>query len=114
MYDVHGRKKDLQVTAPSGLQYNGGVDGIAAPYALTKAGAFTEMRIAYEHKQSEAQKQLYREAHPHQFQVCCIQQCGHSPSYFNNCSLAHRTLLTEAKDSECLAGIHLYLMRFLL
>lgn len=100
MHDVHGRKKDLQVTAPSGLQYNGGVDGIAAPYALTKAGAFSEMRIAYEHKQSDAQKQLYREAHPHQFKVCCVQKCGHSPLYSIYCSFVYRTLLTQDNDSN--------------
>ena len=114
MYDVHSRKKDLQVTAPSGLQYNGGVDGIAAPYALTKAGAFSEMRIAYEHKQSDTQKQLYREAHPHQFKVCCVQQCGHSPSYSIYCSFVYRILLTQARDLECLVGVNCYLMRFLL
>ena len=73
MYDVHSRSNDLKLLAPSsGRHYNGGVDGIVAPYALTKAGAFTEMRIVYEHKQSIAQKQLYREANPSQFKVRCI------------------------------------------
>ena len=69
MYDVHSRKSDLKLIIPSGLQYKGGLDGIAAPHGLMKAGAFTEMRIAYEHKQSTTQKQLYREANPAQFKV---------------------------------------------
>ena len=69
MYDVHSRRSDLKLITPSGLQYKGGLDGIAAPYGLMKAGAFTEMRIAYEHKQSTTQEQLYREANPAQFKV---------------------------------------------
>lgn len=72
MYDVHKMKKDLRFTALSGLQYNGGVDGIAAPFAVLQAGAFTQMRIAHEHKQSCAQKKAYQEAHPHEFEVRCI------------------------------------------
>ena len=80
MYDVHSRRNDLKLIAPSsGRQYNGGVDGIVAPYALMKAGAFTEMRIVYEHKQSIAQKQLYREANLSQFKVRCIQLSNNLP-----------------------------------
>ena len=80
MYDVHSRSNDLIMVAPSsGRQYNGGVDGIVAPYALLKAGAFTEMRVLYEHKQSITQKLLYREANPSQFKVRCIQLCNHLP-----------------------------------
>ena len=80
MYDVHSRSNDLKLITPSsGQQYNGVVDGIVAPYALMKAGAFTEMRIVYEHKQSIAQKQLYRKANTSQFKVRCIQLCNHLP-----------------------------------
>ena len=62
IHDVHSRR-DLRLLLPSGASYNGGLDGIVAPWGLTKAGAVTEMRIAYEHKQSAAQKRLYPEAH---------------------------------------------------
>ena len=76
MHDVHSRSNDLKLIAlSSGQQYNEGVDGIVAPYALTKAGAFTEMRTVCEHKQSIAQKQLYREANPSQFKVSAS-NCG--------------------------------------
>jgi len=68
IHDVHIRR-DLKLLLPSGTSYHGGVDGVVAPWGLTKAGAVTEMRIAYEHKQSAAQKRLYREAHPADFEV---------------------------------------------
>ncbi|DBA77047.1 TPA: hypothetical protein ACH3X1_009634 [Trebouxia sp. C0004] len=63
MYDIHHRK-DLKLTLPSDVSYFGGLDGVAAPWGLAKAGVVSEMRIAYEHKQSSAQKQAYREANP--------------------------------------------------
>ena len=63
IHDVHTRR-DLKLLLPSGTLYRGGLDGVVAPWGLTKAGAVTEMHIAYEHKQSAAQKRLYREAHP--------------------------------------------------
>ena len=65
IHDVHTRR-DLKLLLPSGTSYHGGVDGVVAPWGLTKAGAVTEMRIAYEHKQSAAQN---REAHPADFEV---------------------------------------------
>ena len=68
IYDVHTRR-DLKLLLPSGTSYNGGLDGVAAPWGLAKAGAISEMRIAYEHKQSAAPKRLYREAHPEAFEV---------------------------------------------
>jgi len=68
IHDVHTRR-DLNLLLPSGISYGGGLDGVVAPWGLAKAGAVTEMRIAYEHKQSAAQKQLYREAHPEGFEV---------------------------------------------
>lgn len=63
MYDIHARK-DLKLTLASGVSYIGGLDGVVAPWGLTKAGAVSEMRIAYEHKQSSAQKQAFQEANP--------------------------------------------------
>ena len=68
MYDIHHRK-DLKLILPSGVSYIGGLDGVAAPWGLAKAGAVSEMRIAYEHKQSSAQKQAYREANPQYYEV---------------------------------------------
>ena len=68
IHDVHTRR-DLNLLLPSGISHCGGLDGVVAPWGLAKAGAVTEMRIAYEHKQSAAQKQLYREAHPEGFEV---------------------------------------------
>ena len=104
MYDVHSRSNDLKLIAPSsGRQYNGGVDGIVAPYALTKAGAFTEMRIVYEHKQSIAQKQLYREANPSQFKVRCIQLSNHLPPlYIQVVASAYGGSIRKAQMLDCL------------
>ena len=68
MYDIHHRK-DLKLILPSGVSYIRGLDGVAAPWGLAKAGAVSEMRIAYEHKQSSAQKQAYREANPQYYEV---------------------------------------------
>lgn len=68
IHDVHCRQ-DLRLLLPSGASYNGGLDGIVAPWGLTKAGAVTEMHVAYEHKQSAAQKRLYREAHLEGFEL---------------------------------------------
>ncbi|KAL0042054.1 hypothetical protein WJX77_001817 [Trebouxia sp. C0004] len=67
MYDIHHRK-DLKLTLPSGVSYIGGLDGVAAPWGLAKAGAVSEMRIAYEHKQSIAQKQAHQEANPQYYE----------------------------------------------
>ena len=69
MYDIHQRK-DLTLTLPSGVSYIGGLHGVAAPWGLTKAGAVSEMRIAYEHMQSSAQKQAYRDANLRDHKVC--------------------------------------------
>ena len=68
MYDIHLRK-DLKLTLASGVSYIGGLHGVAAPWGLTKAGAVSEMRIAYEHKQSSAQKQAFQEANPQYYEV---------------------------------------------
>ena len=68
MYDIHARK-DLKLTLASGVSYIGGLDGVVAPWGLTKAGAVSEMRIAYEHKQSSAQNQAFQEANPQNYEV---------------------------------------------
>ena len=79
IHDVHTRR-DLKLLLPSGTLYYGGLDGIVASWGLTKAGAVTEMRIAYEHKQSAAQKRLYREAHPEDLEVDLLLHPCHSAS----------------------------------
>ena len=68
MYDIHTRK-DLKLMLASGVSYIGGLDGVVAPWGLTKAGAVSEMRIGYEHKQSSAQKQAFQEANPQYYEV---------------------------------------------
>ncbi len=68
MYNIHHRK-DLKLILPSGVSYIGGLDGVAAPWGLAIAGAVSEMRIAYGHKQSSAQKQAYQEANPQYYEV---------------------------------------------
>ena len=68
MYDIH-RRKDLKLILPSGVSYIGGLDGVAARWGLAQAGVVSEMRIAYEHKQSSAQKQAFQEAHPQYYEV---------------------------------------------
>lgn len=54
------------------MSYSGKLDVVVAPWGLAKAGAVTEMRIAYAHKQSAAQKQLYREVYPKGFEVALL------------------------------------------
>ena len=61
-----------------GQQYLGGLDGGIAPHGLSIASAANQLRVAYEHKQSNAQKQRYREHHGDIAQVrftCPTQAC---------------------------------------
>ena len=82
MYDIHHRK-DLKLISPSGVSYTGGLDGVAAPWKLAKAGAVSEMRMAYnyEHKQSSAQKQAYREANSQYHEVNLLHKQSRSGKF---------------------------------
>ena len=46
-----------------GQEYHGGIFGGVAPHGLSIASAANQLRVAYEHKQSSAQKQRYGEHH---------------------------------------------------
>ncbi|KAL0044013.1 hypothetical protein WJX82_002191 [Trebouxia sp. C0006] len=59
---------ELGFLQDDGVSYIGGLDGVAAPWGLAIAGAVSEMRIAYGHKQSSAQKQAYQEANPQYYE----------------------------------------------
>ena len=62
MYDLH-EHKSLYLTVHDGQEHHGGLDGGAAPYGLSIASAANQLRVAYEHKQSNNQKQRYHEQH---------------------------------------------------
>ena len=62
MYDLHEHKNPYP-TVHDGQEYHGGLDGGIAPHGLSIASAANQLRVAYEHKQSNAQKQRYREHH---------------------------------------------------
>lgn len=69
------------------MSYIGGLDGVAAPWGLAKAGAVSEMRIAYEHKQSRAQKQAYWEANPQYDEVNLLHKQSRSGKNSLSCFL---------------------------
>ena len=46
-----------------GQEYHGGLDGGIAPHGLSIPSAANQLRVAYEHKQSNDQKQRHREQH---------------------------------------------------
>ncbi|KAL0048054.1 hypothetical protein WJX82_006667 [Trebouxia sp. C0006] len=62
MYDLHDHQ-NLFPIVHDGQEYHGGLDGGVAPHCLSIASAANQLRVAYEHKQSSAQKQRYREYH---------------------------------------------------
>ena len=62
MYDLHEHKNPYPIIH-DGQEYHGGLDGGIAPHGLSIASAANQLRVAYEHKQSNAQKQRYRERH---------------------------------------------------
>ncbi|DBA73547.1 TPA: hypothetical protein ACH3X2_009792 [Trebouxia sp. C0005] len=62
MYDLHDHQNPFPIIH-GGQEYHGGLDGGVAPHGLSVASAANQLRVAYEHKQSSAQKQRYRENH---------------------------------------------------
>jgi len=68
MYDLHDHQ-NLFPIVHDGQEYHGGLDGGIAPHCLSIASAANQLRVAYEHKQSSAQKQRYREHHGDKAQV---------------------------------------------
>ncbi len=60
MYDLHEHKNPYPIVH-DGQEYHGGLDGGIAPHGLSIASAANQLRVAYEHKQSSAQKQRYHE-----------------------------------------------------
>ncbi|DBA90686.1 TPA: hypothetical protein ACH3X1_003903 [Trebouxia sp. C0004] len=62
MYDLHEDKNPYPIFR-DGQEYHGGLDGGIAPHGLSISSAANHLRIAYEHKQSNDQKQRYREQH---------------------------------------------------
>lgn len=68
MYDLHDHQ-NLFPIVHDGQEYHGGLDGGVAPHCLSIASAANQLRVAYEHKQSSAQKQRYREYHGDKAQV---------------------------------------------
>ena len=71
MCDMHVRK-DLKLALPSGVSYIGGLDAVTAPWGLVKAGAVSDMRVSYVHKQVSVQEQVLQEAHAGEYQVASI------------------------------------------
>lgn len=68
MYDLHDHQNPYPIVH-NGQEYHGGLDGGIAPHGLSEASAANQLRVAYEHKQSGAQKQRYREHHGDMAQV---------------------------------------------
>ena len=68
MYDLHEYKIPYPFVH-DGQEYHGGLDGGIAPHGLSISSAANQLRIAYEHKQSNDQKQRYREQHGDMTQV---------------------------------------------
>ena len=68
MYDLHEHKNPYPIVH-DGQEYHGGLDGGIAPHGLSKPSAANQLRVAYEHKQSNDQKQRYREQHGDMTQV---------------------------------------------
>ena len=79
MYDFHELDdKNLYPIVHNGQEYHGGLDGGIAPHGLITAGAAYQLRVAYLHKQPDAQKQRYCERRGDLAQVlftCPTQAC---------------------------------------
>ncbi|DBA76362.1 TPA: hypothetical protein ACH3X1_010072 [Trebouxia sp. C0004] len=58
MYDLHEHRNPYPIVH-AGQEYHGGLDGGIAPHGLSKSSAANQLRVAYEHKQSNDQKQRY-------------------------------------------------------
>lgn len=68
MYDLHEYENPYPIVH-DGQEYHGGLNGGTAPHGLSVASAANQLRVAYVHKQSQAQKQRYREHHGDMAQV---------------------------------------------
>ncbi|GAQ91663.1 hypothetical protein KFL_008290020 [Klebsormidium nitens] len=64
MYDIHKNKTLYLITAPDESQFTGTADGLLAPFGLYPESAARQCRVLFDHKQTEDQKQSYRENHP--------------------------------------------------
>ncbi len=60
MYDLHELQNPYPIVH-DGQEYHGGLDGGIAPYGMSISSAAKQLRVAYEHKQSNDQKQRYRQ-----------------------------------------------------
>ncbi|KAL3139347.1 hypothetical protein ABBQ38_003682 [Trebouxia sp. C0009 RCD-2024] len=60
MFDLHLHENPYPITH-DGQEYHGGLDGGVAPFGLSVGSAAARLRVAYQHKQSNDQKQRYRE-----------------------------------------------------
>ncbi|CAL8469031.1 g8572 [Coccomyxa elongata] len=60
-YDLHTNTSLYSITAASGRQFNGTVDGSIAPYGFFPSSAGRSSAVIFIHKQSDAQKQAYRD-----------------------------------------------------
>ncbi|DBB00881.1 TPA: hypothetical protein ACH3X1_000800 [Trebouxia sp. C0004] len=62
MHDLHELQNPYPIVH-AGQEYHGGLDGGIAPHGMSISSASNQLRVAYEHKQSNDQKQRYREQH---------------------------------------------------
>ncbi|DBA71815.1 TPA: hypothetical protein ACH3X2_010968 [Trebouxia sp. C0005] len=87
MFDLHDYENPFPIVH-DGQEYHGGLDGGVAPHGLSIASAANQLRVAYEHKQSSAQKQRYREHHGDMVQVL-----PHAYSSLHVCGTVHAVQL---------------------
>jgi hypothetical protein len=65
MYDIHENKKLYSLIAPDDeSEFTGTADGLLAPSGLYVASAARQCRALFEHKQTEEQKQIFRDNNP--------------------------------------------------
>lgn len=64
MYDIHDNKKLFSFVAPDESEFTGTADGLLAPFGLYPESAARQCRALFEHKQTEEQKQSYRDNNP--------------------------------------------------
>ena len=77
MYDLHVHENPYPIVH-NGQEFHGGLAGGIAPHGLVIPSAAYQLRVAYMHKQSNAQKQRYCEHHGDIAQVlftCFTQAC---------------------------------------
>lgn len=99
MFDLH-EHRDLYPIVHDGEEFCGDLDGGIAPFGLSAASAAYQLRVAYKHKQSGAQKQRYRERHGDVAQVL-------SHVLYK---LAHLWDFACRIVASCLCRLHIYAM----